>query len=167
MCAGLAVPIGTRAADDGLRRAGHGMSLVLPAAVLGSELWRGDSEGARQFGHAFVATVALTEVLKRVTDVERPDHSNHLSFPSGDAARAFAAAGFVHRRHGFAQALPLYALATWVGETRVQSQRHRWGDVAGAAAVALAMNAWLVDRAPAGGSGRSGQRATLLLAFAL
>ena len=130
---------GTAAASpDSERRVGDTLSYLLPAGVLGAELWRGDREGAWQFGTSFVVTVAATEILKRTTGVEWPDHSNDQSFPSGHAARAFAAATYVHRRHGADVALPLYALATYVGYTRVQSRRHRWGDVVGAAALSAA-----------------------------
>lgn len=130
------------ASPDGERRAGDALSMLLPAGVLGAELWRGDRDGVRQFGLSFVVTVSATEILKRTTGVEQPDHTNDESFPSGHAARAFAAATYVHRRHGVDAALPLYALAIWVGYTRVQSQRHRWVDVAGAAAV-VAASTWL------------------------
>lgn len=124
------------------------MSYLLPAGVLGVELWRGDREGAWQFGKSFVVTVVAAEALKRTTGVERPDHSNDQSFPSGHAARAFAAATYVHRRHGVESALPLYALAGVVGYTRVQSQRHRWADVVGAAAISAASTWTFVQPSP-------------------
>jgi membrane-associated phospholipid phosphatase len=127
------------------RRAGDFLSWALPAGVLATEIYRQDWEGSLQFGASYVATVAATEVLKRVTHVERPDHSNDDSFPSGHAARAFAAATYVHRRHGLEHAWPLYAVATYVGYTRVHERRHRWGDVAGAAAVS-AVASWALVR---------------------
>jgi len=140
----LALP-GGAAASEGERRAGDVLSYALPAATLGVEWWRGDRTGAIQFSESFVATLAVTEVLKRSTGVERPDGSNDQSFPSGHAARAFAAATYVHRRHGFQTAWPLYAIATYVGYTRVQAKRHRWADVVGAAALSGAMSWWLVS----------------------
>ncbi|HEY9105424.1 MAG TPA: phosphatase PAP2 family protein [Roseateles sp.] len=136
------------AGTSGERRAGDTLSYALPAGVLAVELWRGDREGAWQFGRSFVATMAAAEILKHTTGVERPDHSNDLSFPSSHAARAFAAATYMHRRHGLDAALPLYALATYVGYTRVRSGRHRWGDVAGAAALSAASSWLLVEKAP-------------------
>lgn len=141
----LALPGGAVAASEGERRAGDVLSYALPAATLGVEWWRGDRTGVIQFSESFVATLAVAEVLKRTTGVERPDGSNDQSFPSGHAARAFAAATYVHRRHGFQTAWPLYAIATYVGYTRVQAKRHRWTDVVGAAAVSGAMSWWLVS----------------------
>lgn len=140
------------AADPGEeRRIGDALSLALPVAALGTELARGDRRGALQFAESFALTVTAAEILKRSTHVERPDGSNDLSFPSGHAARAFAVASYVHGRHGLENAWPLYALATYVGYTRVQAGRHRWVDVLGAAGVAALSAHWLVDPARPGG----------------
>lgn len=136
------------ARTDGERRAGDLLSNALPAGVLAVELWRGDRDGAWQFGKSFAVTVAAADILKRTTGVERPDHTNDQSFPSGHAAAAFAAATYVHRRHGLETALPLYGLATYVGYTRVRSGRHRWTDVAGAATLSAASSWYFVDPAP-------------------
>ncbi len=138
-------PLAGLAADDAERRAGDVLSYALPLGTLGAELWRGDRSGALQLARSFAVTVAASEGLKRSTHVERPDHTNDESFPSGHASRAFAAAAYMHRRHGIGEAWPLYALATYVGYTRVQAGRHRWADVAGSAGLALASSWWLVS----------------------
>jgi membrane-associated phospholipid phosphatase len=136
---------GAVANSDAVREAGDVISVAMPVATLGVELWRGERVGARQFTESFVVTLAATEVLKRTTHVERPDGSSDESFPSGHASRAFASATYVHRRYGMQYAWPLYGLATYVGYTRVVAERHRWGDVAGSAAVAALSSWWLVD----------------------
>jgi membrane-associated phospholipid phosphatase len=141
----LALPLSALAGADSEREAGDVLSVALPVATLGVELWRGDTPGAWQFARSFTVTMLSTEVLKRSTHVERPDQTNGESFPSGHAARAFAAATYVHRRHGIDDAWPMYLLATYVGYTRVQAERHRWIDVAGAAGIAAASSWWLVD----------------------
>lgn len=130
---------------DGNRRAGDVLSWALPLGAAGYSLYDGDREGTLQFGKAFAVTLAGTEVLKRTTHVERPDHSDDKSFPSGHASRAFSAATFVHRRYGFEAALPMYAAATYVGWTRVHADQHRWRDVAGSAVLSAAASWWLVD----------------------
>ena len=127
------------------REAGDVLSIVLPVATLGVELLRQDYEGARQFALTLATTLVATEALKRTTHAERPDGSNDESFPSGHAARAFPAATYVHRRHGFGSAWPIYAAALYVGYTRVDADRHTWGDVAGAAAIAAAAAWCLVE----------------------
>lgn len=137
------------------RRAGDVLSFALPAGVAVAAWWNDrrspPPEGERselfQFAGSFAATLAATEVLKRTVRSERPDGRDNLSFPSGHASRAFSAASFVHRRHGWEAAWPLYAAAGYVGWTRVDSKRHRWGDVAGSLAVSSAMTWWLVDPA--------------------
>lgn len=144
--AGLALMVaaGHGTASDSGRRAGDRLSYALPLATLGVELARGDREGAAQLALSFAVTTGTAEVLKRVTGVERPDGSNDLSFPSGHAARAFSSAAYVRARHGLLPALPLYAGALYVGHTRVEARRHRWGDVLGAALLAEASAQWLV-----------------------
>jgi membrane-associated phospholipid phosphatase len=127
------------------RRSGDVLATAMPVATLGTELFRGDREGAWQYTLTFVASSAGTELLKRTIHVERPDGSNDESFPSGHAARAFSAAAYVRRRHGWDAAWPMYVAALYVGHTRVAAHRHRWGDVAGAALLSEAAARWLVD----------------------
>jgi membrane-associated phospholipid phosphatase len=132
------------------RRRGDTLSFALPATVLAVEAIRGDGAGVWQMTQTFALTTGGTELLKRLTGVRRPDGSDDLSFPSGHAARAFSAAAYVQRRHGLDAAWPLIVLATYVGHTRVIADRHRWADVAGAAALSVAVAHWRVD--PAGAS---------------
>jgi len=130
--------------SEGHTRAGDVLRIAMPTAVVGYELWRHDEEGLKQFAQSWALTVGTTEVLKHTTHVERPDGSDDSSFPSGHASNAFAAATYMHRRHGFAQAWPWYVAATYVGWTRVQADRHRWIDIAGSAALAGVSSWWLV-----------------------
>ena len=156
------LPCGALASTDGERQAGDVLATAMPLTTLGVELWRHEWTGAKQFAESFVVTVAATEVLKRTTHVERPDGSNDESFPSGHAARAFSSATYVHRRYGFQDAWPLYALATYVGYTRVESNRHTWADVAGAAGIAALSSWWLVDPAAAPVQVAFGRRAVFV-----
>ena len=43
--------------------------------------------------------LAITHLLKNVVRIERPDHSDHASFPSGHTAQAFAAATFLSEEY--------------------------------------------------------------------
>jgi membrane-associated phospholipid phosphatase len=149
LCTGLLlVAACSPALADTQRRQGDQLSLALPLGTLAVELARGDFSGAWQLGQTFALTTGSTEILKRITDVPRPDGSDRLSFPSGHAARAFSASAYVHVRHGWQAALPLHLAAAYVGHTRVQADRHRWADVAGAAALAFGFADWRV--VPAG-----------------
>lgn len=126
-------------------RAGNVLENALPAGAAALELWRGDRDGALQLGGVFVVTLLATRVLKSEVHVRRPDGSSNDSFPSGHAARAFSAATYMHRRHGWAEAWPWYTAAGYVGWTRVHADRHRWGDVAGSLAIAGAASWWLAE----------------------
>lgn len=125
-------------------RAGDVLENALPAGVAAMELWRGDRDGLWQFGASFAVTVLAAKGLKKSIDARRPDGGPE-SFPSGHAARAFAAATYVHRRHGWESAWPWYAAGAYVGWTRVHADRHRWGDIAGSLALAGASSWWLVE----------------------
>lgn len=123
---------------------GDVLRLAIPAATFGIEWLRGEHEGAWQYGEELGVSLVATEVLKYAVHEQRPDKSDHLSFPSGHATAAFSAASYVHRRYGFVEAAPLYVLGAYVGYTRVQANRHRWSDVAGSLAVTTASSWWLV-----------------------
>jgi membrane-associated phospholipid phosphatase len=136
-------------------RIGDVLSVAIPLATAGTEWYRGQHEGAIQYTEALALSVGATEVLKYTVHSERPDHSDSHSFPSLHATAAFSAATYVNRRYGFVEAAPLYALATYVGYTRVQAHEHRWSDVAGSALLTGAASWWLVDPS-------SDQRVTIL-----
>lgn len=141
----LCLPI-ARAESE--RHIGDFLAAAIPLATVGTELYRGDTAGTWQYVLTLAATSASTEVLKRETDVERPDGSDDLSFPSGHAARSFPAAAYVRRRHGLRASVPLYLAALYVGHTRVDADRHRWVDIAGAALISEVWAAVLVQRLP-------------------
>ena len=75
---------------------------------------------------------------KYLANRERPDGSNHFSFPSGHTATAFVAAEFLHQEYGAKSIwfdIAGYGVATLVGAARVCKNRHWVSDVvAGAGA---------------------------------
>src|SRR3954467_7449509 len=64
-------------------------------------------------------TEMLVEPIKLATNRERPDASNHLSFPSGHAAITFAAAAVIERHLGWKGSLAAYAVAAYVSASRL------------------------------------------------
>jgi membrane-associated phospholipid phosphatase len=82
---------------------------------------------------------ALTEMLvtpiKFASNRERPDGSNHQSFPSGHAAITFAAAAVIERHLGWKGSLAAYAVAAYVSTSRLHDDRHYLSDVVFGAAV--------------------------------
>lgn len=99
-------------------------------------------------GVAYVGKTALKAMIKE----ERPDHSDHKSFPSGHAAIAFAAARSIDkefRKDCIWIPIGGYAAATAVGIERIASDRHHWYDVVAGAAVgygAAELTWWLSDK---------------------
>src|SRR5262249_14242135 len=77
----------------------------------------------------------LVQPLKMATDRERPDGSDHRSFPSGHAAATFAAATVLERHLGWKKAALAYVIASYVAASRLHDNVHFLSDVAFGAAV--------------------------------
>jgi membrane-associated phospholipid phosphatase len=94
-------------------------------AHLGADLFR-----------AQVVTSVLTQGIKFAADRTRPDGSNY-SFPSGHTSSAFATATVLQRHYGWKVGLPAYALAGYVGGSRLAENRHYLSDVLFGAAIGI------------------------------
>lgn len=84
---------------------------------------------------AQILTTAIVQPLKFATRRARPDGTNNRSFPSGHAAITFAGATVLERHLGWRKSALAYALATYVGASRLHDNRHYLSDVAFGAAV--------------------------------
>ena len=84
---------------------------------------------------AQILTEAFIEPIKFATQRERPNGSNHLSFPSGHSAITFATATVIERHLGWRKALLGYAVATYVATSRLHDDQHWLSDVVFGAAV--------------------------------
>lgn len=84
---------------------------------------------------AQILTESIVQPLKFATRRERPDLSNHHSFPSGHAAITFAAATVIERHLGWRRSLLGYAVASYVASSRLHDNRHFLSDVVFGAAV--------------------------------
>jgi len=78
---------------------------------------------------------SMTAALKFALRRSRPDGSSRFSFPSGHAAGSFALATVSSHYYGAKAGVPLYALATLVGLSRVTSGKHFPSDVVAGAAI--------------------------------
>ncbi|MEY8760153.1 phosphatase PAP2 family protein [Chryseobacterium tongliaoense] len=88
------------------------------------------------YGTSLLITSAFVLPLKHITNEERPDRSNNLSFPSGHTAMAFASAQFMFREYkdtNFLLAISGYSLAAFTGIYRMLNNKHWFGDVIGGA----------------------------------
>ena len=84
---------------------------------------------------AQILTEALVQPIKFATGRERPDQSNHHSFPSGHAAITFAGATVIERHLGWRKSLLGYGIASYVAASRLHDNRHYLSDVVFGAAV--------------------------------
>ena len=82
---------------------------------------------------AFLLNWGYTNVFKYAVGRERPNGQDEKSFPSGHASNAFALAAVVERHYGWKAGLPAYALASLVGVSRLQRNKHYLSDVLGGA----------------------------------
>ena len=84
---------------------------------------------------AHAVTEMLVQPVKFATRRERPDLSNHQSFPSGHAAVTFATAAVIERHLGWRRSLVAYGIASYVSASRLHDNRHYLSDVVFGAAV--------------------------------
>jgi membrane-associated phospholipid phosphatase len=118
-----------------IETAGNVVKFAVPAAGLGLNLLKNDADGALQLAVSWAGAYGTSLLLKQVVREQRPDHSGWDSFPSDSTATAFAAASSIQVRYGWDYGLPAYALAAFVGYSRVEADKHHWGDVAAGAAI--------------------------------
>src|SRR5262245_4016351 len=125
------------AADDFVETSGRVLMFALPAAGGAYSLYIGDRQGLLQLGTSVATAVGTSFLLKEIVKEERPDHSGWDSFPSDSTALAFGAASSIQRRYGWEFGIPSYAIAAYVGYSRVEADKHHWGDVAAGAAIGV------------------------------
>ncbi len=125
------------------------MGQLLPNAVytlgmLGDSYFSSDPERkSKSLGRAlFMFETSLyasvfSSAFKYIAHEPRPDQSDNYSFPSGHATTAFAFAGVIGLEHEWYYAVPAYAMAAFVGVSRINDNRHRLHDVIGGATVGL------------------------------
>jgi len=96
-------------------------------AVVGADIMR-----------AQILSQLYVQAIKFSAQRERPDQSDHYSFPSGHSASAFATAGVLQRHYGWKVGVPATAMAGYVAMARVHDNRHYLSDVIFGAAMGIA-----------------------------
>jgi len=131
----VAVPV---LAKSSLEKSGDIIHLLIPATALGATLViEDDYQGSWQLIKTGVVSRVAVEGFKFAVDKDRPDGSGDDSFPSGHTADSFAAATFIQQRYGWKWAIPAYIGATFVGYSRVESDKHYVEDVLAGAAIGI------------------------------
>ena len=124
-------------AGDSTEQAGTILLYVLATAAVGTTAIKHDGEGTLQYGKSLVLSTSVTQALKYTINEDRPNGGNH-SFPSEHTSFSFTSAEFMRKRYGCEYGLPAYAVASFVGYSRVESDNHYWHDVFAGAAIGIA-----------------------------
>ena len=127
----------TSYAEDNIKRTGDVLQIFIPATALAITYAKEDDQGSKQFYKSFVATIATTYTLKYAVPDMRPDGSDNKSFISGHTSAAFSGASFIQRRYGWELGIPAYAAASFVGWSRIKSNKHDLDDIARGAAIGI------------------------------
>jgi membrane-associated phospholipid phosphatase len=108
---------------------------LVPVAASAAALTYGKLSGkqeASDFGsdllRAETINGILTLALKGITNRQRPDGSP-WSFPSGHTSVAFSSAAVIYRHYGWKIGVPAVTVATYVGLSRLQENKHYLSDV--------------------------------------
>ena len=132
-------------AKSNTEKIGDALAFAVPALAYGSTFYMDDEEGRMQFYKAYGTTMLSTVALKYTVREKRPDNNDRDSFPSGHTASSVSGAVFMHRRYGFAYALPAYLGAIYTGYSRIHVNRHHPRDVAAGAAIGALYGWYFVD----------------------
>jgi membrane-associated phospholipid phosphatase len=89
------------------------------------------------FAQAMIVNGAYSGLLKYSVKRERPDGSDSLSFPSGHTSTAFSLAAVADQHYGWKVALPAYVLASGIGLSRIEKDKHYLSDVLAGATLGI------------------------------
>ena len=123
------------------------------------------------YGTSLLISSAITLPLKHIIKEERPDHSNHLSFPSGHTTMAFASAQFMFREYKdthFWLSLSGYSFAIFTGVYRMLNDKHWFGDVVGGAGFGILsteLSYWLYPKINHLLGGKNNQSQTMIMPY--
>ena len=128
---------GLQPAQAGSESTGTAIAVALPLLAGGYTVYKKDWTGLAQLSVDTITTVGTAYAIKQFVREQRPDKSDWKSFPSDTSALAFAPAQFLWDRYGWEYGVPAYAVAGYVGWTRIDAKKHRWHDVAASAGIAF------------------------------
>ncbi|MGI0439038.1 phosphatase PAP2 family protein [Helicobacter himalayensis] len=122
-------------AKSGFEYFGDGMQ-VLPFMMMAYSYYIDDMQGVKEQALGAGATLLTTYTIKQGFVIlsrsdeglarisQRPNNGSFDGFPSGHTSFSFSSVGFAHKHYGWKRALPLGALSTLTGISRICAQRH-------------------------------------------
>jgi membrane-associated phospholipid phosphatase len=125
------------AQESNIEIAGDVVMLGVSSTAYGMTYYIDDQAGRTQFYKSFFTNLGLTYGLKLGINKERPDGSDHNSFPSAHTSVAFQSAAFIQKRYGWKKSIPAYLSAAFVGYSRVYADKHYVEDVLAGAAIGV------------------------------
>jgi membrane-associated phospholipid phosphatase len=134
-CAAAFCASAQTASADGIKTAGEILRIAIPVGAAGWSLYRADYDGVLQLAVSKIIAEGVSFGLSHVIREQRPNKTDWHSFPSDSTAISFSAASYLQIRYGWDYGLPAYALAAFVGYSRVEAKEHHWGDVAAGALI--------------------------------
>jgi hypothetical protein len=120
-------------------------AIGLMGTAMGLPAYREDWEGVEQAAYSISAALGVTFALKEIVQEERPDNSDDRSFPSGHTSNSFSSATTLYRRHGWQTGVPAYAVAVFVGGTRIAADKHYFHDVLAGALIGTVSGWYFTD----------------------
>lgn len=133
-------PLGDSSYGDKL---GQGIPNII--YFLGMEL-AGDRHKAELMLRSTLVSGLTTDVLKYTIREKRPSSNAKNSFPSGHTTMAFSFASTVGALHGKEYGIPAYLMASFVGFSRINDNKHYFFDVAAGALMGTMYGISIVNR---------------------
>lgn len=131
------------AQNSAIQKSGDILRFLPVAVATGSTFiyTKGENEkwytGGLQLSQTMATSMGATYALKYIIKKPRPDGSDSLSWPSAHTSSAFSGAAFLQKRYGWKIGIPSYLVASYVGFTRIHSNKHDIWDVLGGAVIGI------------------------------
>ncbi|HSW12321.1 MAG TPA: phosphatase PAP2 family protein [Solimonas sp.] len=120
---------------------------VIPLGALGTTWLKHDPDGREQWlwstGTSLVLNTAARVAFNETSWGERPN-GHPYGFPSGHTSFIVSGAAFLSERYGWKYGVPAYLASGYVAWVRVDTDHHRWRDIAAAAALSWTVSHYLV-----------------------
>ena len=139
------ISISIKAQNFDYETLGDNLQITLPVSAFASTfIWKDNQKAQSQFIKSMGTSFIVTHGLKILINKERPN-GGHYSFPSGHTSAAFTGAAFIDKRYGYKVGVPAYLLASFVGWSRVNANKHDYYDVMGGAIIGIG-SAYLITK---------------------